>query len=145
MNWGLKITFLYLGFVALILTMVFTTMNHKIDLVSKDYYQQELKYQDRIVALNNNNRLDSSFTYTIGKNQVAIQCPGAMRTARLSGEIIFFRPSDADKDFKVPMQFDTNGVQVISGAKLCRGLYKMQFSWRMGSSDYFKEEVIFIQ
>jgi len=41
MNWGLKITLLYVGFVAMILTLVFKASGEKVDLVTKDYYAQE--------------------------------------------------------------------------------------------------------
>ena len=46
MSWGIKITILYLGFVALILTLVFTCFGHKSELEYKDYYVRELKFQE---------------------------------------------------------------------------------------------------
>ena len=42
MNFGVKITVLYLSFVALILTLVFMSFSQKVELVSKDYYAQEI-------------------------------------------------------------------------------------------------------
>jgi len=51
MSWGKKITILYIGFVLLIVSMVTISASHKIELVSKDYYAQELDYQQKINAI----------------------------------------------------------------------------------------------
>jgi hypothetical protein len=53
MSWGIKITLLYLAFVALILTLVFTCFGHKTELEYKDYYARELRFQDQIDAATN--------------------------------------------------------------------------------------------
>ena len=50
MSWGIRITIMYLGFVGLILTLVFTCFGHKVELESKDYYARELRFQDQINA-----------------------------------------------------------------------------------------------
>ena len=42
MNWGWKITILYIFFAAGILTLVFLSIGQKIDLVDKNYYEKEL-------------------------------------------------------------------------------------------------------
>lgn len=144
MNWGLRITILYTGFVALILTLVFTSMHSKEDLVSKDYYLQELRYEERINAIRNNNELKESITYYVQGRNVEVTCPKELLAEGASGEIVFFRPSDASKDVKLAMKFDKEGRQKIDG-KLDHGLYKMQLSWQMNKKNYFKEEVIFIQ
>ncbi|MBK6834853.1 MAG: FixH family protein [Bacteroidetes bacterium] len=59
MSWGVRITALYLACVALIVTLVFVSANQDIELESKDYYAQELKYQKND-ALNNSNDLNST-------------------------------------------------------------------------------------
>jgi hypothetical protein len=58
MNFGVKITALYLGFVALILTLVFMSFGQKVELVSKDYYAQEIAFQDKINSINNERSLN---------------------------------------------------------------------------------------
>ena len=45
MNWGYKILTVYIIFIAGILFLVFKSSNQNQDLVTKDYYEQELKYQ----------------------------------------------------------------------------------------------------
>ena len=48
MNWGFKILMLYAAFVGMIIFLVFRTAHENIDLVTEDYYQQELAFQNKI-------------------------------------------------------------------------------------------------
>jgi hypothetical protein len=106
MNWGIRITILYIGFVALILTLVFTSMRSKEDLVSKDYYLQELRYEERIDAIKNYNALGEDVAYFVKGKDVEVVCPKSLLEKGTSGEIVFFRPSDAAKDVRVAMNFE---------------------------------------
>lgn len=144
MNFGVKITILYLSFVALILTLVFLSYGQKVELVSKDYYAQELKYQDKIDAINNTNALSSSIDHKIDASSILLSINPELNKAGLSGSINFFRPSDSSKDVKIKMNF-VNDQQVISKSTLEHGTYKMQLSWTSNGKNYYKEEVIYIE
>ena len=50
MNWGARIALLYGGFVVLIVVLVTKSMREDFDLVSADYYNKELAYQNVIEA-----------------------------------------------------------------------------------------------
>ena len=51
MNWGYKILLVFAVFVAGILFLVYKSSNQKMDLVTTDYYEKELKYQQKIDAM----------------------------------------------------------------------------------------------
>jgi hypothetical protein len=53
MNWGYKIAITFILFGALIIFMVVKSFQQNIDLVTDDYYQEELKYQQQIDKLEN--------------------------------------------------------------------------------------------
>ncbi|MBS1638098.1 MAG: FixH family protein [Bacteroidetes bacterium] len=144
MNWGLRIAILYIGFVALILTLVFTSMNNKEDLVSADYYAQELKYQNRIDATNNANLAQASIDVTVLGNDIELSVPSEFNQGDLTGEILFFRPSDAGKDVKVSLKPDANGKQLLHNIGLVHGAYKVQLSWTSKGKAYYKESSVFI-
>lgn len=145
MSWSVKITILYLGFVAMILTLVFMCMNQSVDLVSKDYYAQELVYQKRIDATNNEKKLAETVQYEINQDRITIKFPSELHAnGNVNGKILFYRPSDPKLDVEFPITLDATGKQVISSGRLKKGVYKMQLSWISGSTEYFKEEVIFI-
>ena len=143
MNFGVKITILYLSFVALILTMVFMCFGQDVELVSSDYYSQEIKFQDKINAINNEKKLEESIQHSINNEKIVLTIDSVLLSKDFEGTINFFRPSDSSKDFKLKMKF-ANNEQVVSCKKLVHGAYKLQLSWISNKTNYFKEEVIFI-
>jgi hypothetical protein len=142
MHWGIRITIIYIGFVALILTLVLTSMNSKVELVSKDYYQQELRYEERIRAMQNNNALIETIEVGVNQRCVVLAYPQHMREDKFAGTVTLFRPSDAGQDLSVAMLPDAAGGQRVCSPQLRKGLYKVQLLWRMGDKDYYKEEVV---
>lgn len=143
MNFGVKITILYLSFVALILTLVFMCFRQNVELVSKDYYAQEIKFQDKINAINNEKNLAGSISHSVNGKEIALIIDSTLVSDDFEGTVNFFRPSDSKKDFQVKMNF-TNNKQLINGNELIHGTYKLQLSWVSNKTNYFKEEVIFI-
>ncbi|MES2555764.1 MAG: FixH family protein [Bacteroidota bacterium] len=145
MSWGYKITFLYLGFVALITTMVVLSMRERVELVAADYYEQELNYQARIDAINHASELKEELTWRIDGTTLQLKFPEDLKDQKISGSIFFFRPSDSrlDKTMKIdPVISDT---YAISLDKLQKGMYHMQISWKAANINYYKDGVIQIQ
>ena len=62
LSWGYKITLVYIAFVAGMGFLVFKASSQKFDLVTKDYYEQELKYQQVIDQAANSSRLSEPVT-----------------------------------------------------------------------------------
>lgn len=144
MNWGLKITILYIGFVLLIVTLVTMSMNQKVDLVAPDYYAQELKYQDKIDGMSNYKSLQNPILFSNTSSIVTLTFPAEIVNNKPVGNIVLYRPSDASLDVKLPIHVDTSAKQIISSTKLRRGLYKIRVEWTMSSKQYFTEESLFI-
>lgn len=142
MSWGIKITVLYLGFVALILTLVFTCFGHKSELEYKDYYARELKFQDQIDASSNAANLETPIDYQVKGAHILVKIPVQLIDAQLSGKIVLFKPSDASQDKTIELHPDTEGKQIINGAGFMKGAYKMQISFNSGGKDYFTENFI---
>ena len=45
MNWGNKITLVFIGFVILVITMVIFSMKQEFHMVEENYYEEEIAYQ----------------------------------------------------------------------------------------------------
>jgi nitrogen fixation protein FixH len=144
MNFGGKIVVLYLSFVGLILTLVFMSYGQKVELVSTDYYAQEINFQQKINATNNEKSLSgASISHVINGNSVILKIDSALLSDDFNGTATFFRPSDSSKDVQMKMNF-VNNEQIIDSKELIHGAYKLQLSWTSNQKKYFKEEVIFI-
>lgn len=143
-SWGTKIAVLYISFVALIGFMVTLCMRQNIELVSDDYYERELVFQDRINEMNNANALPEKITHTQLPDGIQIQFPALFKNKTVSGEILFFRPSDKSKDHSSPIQLNGEAQQLIPAQFLSKGMYKMKIGWTADAVSYFTEEIIVI-
>ena len=52
-NWASGIVLVMILFMSFIVMLVVKTYSHKVDLVSEDYYNQELMFQERLDKMNN--------------------------------------------------------------------------------------------
>ena len=141
MNWGKKIALVYLSFVAFMGFMVWKCLQQKdINLVSEDYYQKEIAYQTNIDQMNNTNQLSKElkFDYKFDNQTVMLDFP--KESIGSTGEINFYRPSDAKMDFAVKLDIANAESQSIPVSNLDRGLWVVKVSWNKDGKGYYKEE-----
>jgi len=146
MNWGLRIILLYTAFVGGMLFLVYKCTQQNIDLVSTDYYAQELKFQDKIDRLNNSerNEVKLDIVYLPEQNNIQITFPENSTPKNTTGEIVLFRPDNSKLDFKVSVDI-SEGIQNIPTENLSKGLWRVKSSWSTNDTPYYQEERIIIQ
>jgi len=142
LNWGTRIFILYAGFVLFMLAMVYKTFRTKVDLVTKDYYQQEIKYQGRIEAISNTKKLDEGINYEVSGGSVFIKFPPGHEDA--VGTVTLYRPSNKNYDKVFEIALDKNQM-LVSIANSPRGLYKMMIDWTLDSTGYYFEDDLYLQ
>lgn len=140
-NWGTKIAIFYISFVLFILAMVYMAFGEKYDLVTEDYYQQELEFQDKIDKSANAFALDEKLKIVIKSGSVILKFPSSLKET--SGTINFFRPSDSKADFTEDINLN-DGNQSISIEKFTKGKYIVKTEWKNEGTEFFQEDVIFI-
>ena len=139
MNFGHKITIAYSLFVVLIVTMVTLCVKKKdIFLVSDDYYKKEIAYQDEINKYDNASKLLVPVEIFKESERVLINFPKEQMGA--TGEIHFYRPSNANLDFKIPVSIDKDSSQSVDISKLAGGLWVVKMEWSKDGKGYLKEE-----
>lgn len=143
MNWGKGIILVFVVFVIGIGVLVYRSMTKNIDLVTGNYYEKELKYQEQINKINNTNALKESLKIESRGKVILITYP-KLETG-ISGDISFYKPSDAKSDFKIKVEPGSDLKQVVLSDKLNKGLWKIQVSWASGGRDYFSEEKLMLQ
>lgn len=142
-NWAYAIIGLFVGFVALIMFLVTNAFKHEVNLVSEDYYEKEIKYQQQIEKLQNTVDLNDKISFTQSNDHLILSfdCPVNSQ----EGEITFFRPSDAKKDLKEKLSLNKESEQYFDRKKFQTGYYKMQIDWTSNGKEYYVEKDIFIQ
>ena len=144
-NWGVRIAVLYIGFIILVLAMVVFAMTKKSELVSDNYYAQELKFQEQIDKNNRTDELTEQVKIEYSGSFISIKFPDTYNKKEISGVINFYRPSDDSKDFKLKIELDENGEQKIITAKLLKGFWKLKLNWTMSGKEYYKEAGVIME
>ncbi|UHG93545.1 FixH family protein [Spirosoma oryzicola] len=141
MNWGKTIILVFVLFAGFIGTMVYRMTRERVDLVSDNYYQNEIDYQQHIDRVTNARTNDSvTMTYQADLERVVVVLPSDLR----KGEINFYRPSDRQQDFRVAIPARHAIRQIISTKDLDKGIWRVQFTWSDGQREYYKEEQLFL-
>lgn len=144
MNWGYKILISYLLFITAVLVMVYLSMQEKVDLVAKDYYDQEIAFQKKIDASKNNSSTGINWNIAIEDKNVIITYPDSVLAAQIKGNILFFRPSDEKSDVRANLALEGNGKQRIARSKFITGAYIVKIEWSMNGKNYFEQHDFYV-
>jgi nitrogen fixation protein FixH len=142
MNWGHKITLVFIAFVGLMVFMVYQSFQVNIDLVAEDYYQQELEYLQKIDKIKNTQQLNQNISLAQENHQLIVQFSDLFER-KLDGNISLFRPSAARFDVNTKITLDQNHCQSISTAEMVKGYCKVKLDWKDGDKAYYHEESIY--
>ncbi|TMI66025.1 MAG: hypothetical protein E6H07_09010 [Bacteroidetes bacterium] len=142
-SWGYKIAGVYLLFVAGIVFLVFKANNERFDMVTKDYYGEELKYQQVIDQSANANALSAPVSVERNEGAVTVRFPIEMKDKKIDVDFYLYYPADDKKDFR--KSFTINAPEfnqsLPEGAK---GLYELKLSWTADGKKYYNERKIFL-
>jgi hypothetical protein len=119
-------------------------MNQDVSLVTDDYYQQELKYQDQIDKIERTNALSEKPAIDFDGLGVNISFPKLLIEKNVVGKIHFYRPSDPGLDFALPISLNSEGIQLISTKQLAAGYWRLKLNWMMNGKEYYNEKAIII-
>ncbi|MEN9332424.1 MAG: hypothetical protein RLZZ94_1514 [Bacteroidota bacterium] len=143
MNWGYKIMFVYVLFVVGMLTLVYKCTQQNTELVADNYYDQEVKYQDRY------NKMQNAATATVVCNPVndkslELSFPTEFANRAIKGKLTFYRPDDKQKDFTMNIKND-NGKMLVQSDKLSGGYWRLTIAWSCDGKEYLQEEKLMMQ
>ncbi len=141
-NWGVGVFVLYGAFVILILFLVFKSVNTKVDLVTEDYYQQELKFQDKIDQKRNYAGLEQGLKHEVSGSTIFLAFPPGHQLAE--GTVLVYRPSNKAYDKKFYIKLDENSKMIITMVNSPIGLYKLKIDWTNRDTAYYIEEDIYL-
>ena len=137
MNWGKSLALvmvLFMGYIGFLVSKAFRSDS---ELVSKDYYEQEVKYETQL------NRMRSKFAKAMiysfdNQNNKLVLTFG--ETPIESGKILFYKASSAKQD--VEKSLNQQSVQEISTQNLGTGLWKVKITWKQAGEECYREETL---
>ena len=141
MNIGNWIVVTFVLFAIFIGALVTVCVRQDVNLVSKDYYNEELAYQDQVTRINNTKSLGHTPTVTvIDGNVIEVKFDSVATVSK--GILKLFCPSDPtmDRDFDLlPLANQGRKVEIRS---LKRGMYRAKIYWENEQQKFYHEEAI---
>jgi hypothetical protein len=143
--WPYAIIGYFIVFISAMATWVVVAVRNDMQLVRKDYYEHEIRYQEQLDSMERTRGITKSVSV---EYQPLSQCMEISLPARpgrnTSGTIKLYRPSDSSLDRSVILTLDSRGKQRVPAAALSSGLWRVQISWNTAGEDFYFEQPIVI-
>jgi hypothetical protein len=141
MNWGNKLLLTFIVFAGGMGYLIYRSVNTNFELVEKDYYKNELRYQEVIDATNSANALSSQVILEQTKQgNIILQLPEEMKDKIIAGEVWFYCAYNSEKDKKFELRTDSNGIQSFDTNSINTGDYTVRINWHSDGKKYFTEK-----
>lgn len=138
-NWGHKVMFGFVVFAAMISYLVYRSVHTRYDLVTNEYYRDELQYQQIIDGSNEASRLSGTVAVVQSGNNIMLSFPDEMKQTAVTGSILFYCANDARKDKRLQLQLNTDGVQYLDRKQLISGKYTVKIRWQANGKQYYAQ------
>lgn len=142
MNWGNKLLITFLVFGAGMTYLVYRSMHTNFELVEKDYYKTELKYQEVIDASNRVKYLSSPVKLQITAAGILLQLPEEMKNRKPEGDVWFYCSYNSAKDKKIKLTLNDEAGQLIPGGTISPGAYTVKINWVAEDKNYYSENTL---
>ena len=136
-TWGHGVAVALGSFIAFILflVLVFPNGQQNSELVSENYYEDELHYQNVIDAKNNADLLLEKPQYSQSNNGIKIDFPASDLPDLKKANFELFRTDDANLDVKKEVYLEGNSF-TIPKQVISKGSYTLKLKWLKNKKPY---------
>jgi hypothetical protein len=140
--WPFGIVLVFVVFIGGMATAVTIACTHREHLVSENYYEQELNFQNKMESAARAEKSGAKIAGEVSGAKILIQLPVAQLAQNFSGKIELYRPSAPELDQRLTLQPANDGTQTVDVSKLAAGAWAVRVSWNAGGENYFLEQKI---
>lgn len=144
LNWGHKMMLVFLVFVGGMSYLVYRCIKTNYDLVSTDYYKEELSYQQVIDGASRANQLGNKIGISQNGHEIVLQLPNEIQHTSVKGTVLFYYAADAKRDRQIVLSPNAEGVQSINSSQFFPGSYTVKIKWESKGQQYYSEEFVTI-
>lgn len=146
LNWGTGIVIAFVGFISFIMYFVITMNTDKAldhDLVTEDYYKEELEFQNDIDKEKNSKSLAENITWEKTENGIILKFPESLEINSITGKVFLYRPSNKQFDFETDISLSNHNL-LIPDKGLLDGRWNIKVDWQYNGKSYlYKKEIIY--
>ena len=138
-NWGSKIVIVYSILVSGMILLVYLSSRENKDLVTENYYAEEIAYQKIIDYSKNTAALSKPVEVKRINNKIEIVFPAELSNLKTEGTWLLYFSADKLKDINGNFS-SIDGNLNIDIPKNTFGLYQLKINWKSGEKDYYFEK-----
>ena len=137
-SWGHGVVIALFAFIIFILSMLFLFPNGQknSEMVTDNYYEEELQYQDVIDAKKRADQLQEKPAYHQTAEGIKITFPKDYNNSNTTVKFVLNRTDDQNLDIKKSVQLDTAQSFLIPTQVLKTGNYTLRLMWTKDKTDY---------
>lgn len=130
-----------------IATLVTLSIRSDEDLVSEDYYEHEVRFQNQIDRQQRTAAYleQLGVQYDAAQANLELRIPAEHASKHATGMVKLYRPSDARLDRELPLNVNAAGIQDVSTAQLASGLWKLRINWQVDGQEFYSEKPIVVK
>ncbi|PNQ72473.1 cytochrome C oxidase Cbb3 [Hanstruepera neustonica] len=145
-NWGTGIVIAFVGFISFIMYFVINMNTNKDldhDLVTEDYYKQELEFQNDIDKEKNAKALAENINWKKTEDGIIIVFPESLEVNSITGKVFLYRPSNKQFDFETDISLSSHNL-LIPDKRLLDGRWNIKVDWQYNGKSYlYKKEIVY--
>ena len=145
LNWGHKLVIVFILFGTLIGYLVYRSVTTNFDLVSKEYYKDELAYQQVIDGTKRAGELSSAVAVVQENDSLIIRFPEEMKSGSINGQAWFYYAPDMRRDRKLQLETDGETEVKFNRSIFIPGNYTVKISWENNGEQYYSEQKVTIE
>jgi hypothetical protein len=142
MNWGYKLMFVFIAFALMMGYLAWRAFGTNFELVGKDYYKDELRYQQVIDGTDRANLLTTTVQLNQSSNIISLKMPEEMKNKNISGSVLFYCAYDSKKDKKFILNMSHDGLQFFNTSEVTPGRYTVKVDWSNDGKNFYTEKSI---
>ncbi|UKN01487.1 FixH family protein [Paracrocinitomix mangrovi] len=140
MNWGKGITIGIAAFMLFILSFVYRATQYEAELVTDNYYEEEVNIDKDKVSRKNYKELNENVNIIQKEEGVCFHFPENVQNSE--GTIEFYRADGKIFDRTFSIEADNNGDQCLPYEEFVKGRYDVSVRWNDKQKDYLFEDDI---
>ena len=143
--WG--VTLSVVVFVLVFIGIAIWSFQKDVELVYDNYYDKDIVFEQQIRRVERTNALpiQPRLRYLPEQERMQIYFAPAMGHGKVTGELLFFRPSDLHQDRNFQLELQGDSLQVVHVPNLIPGLWRVKLNWTSGDLEYYLEQPITVR
>ncbi len=141
-GWGTGTAIFFAAFIVFMMVLVLLASRQGVQLVTEDYYEKELEFQDVQERMARADQLPEPLRWELKGNTLLLDFPEAAGV-EFRGSLVFYNPSNEAKDQR--MDFSTvNDSLLLDLGALTAGRYTLKVECQHGGVEYYSEGMLLI-